>query len=187
MDATLSFFLLSALAAVAIYVGIRVYGGARIFAKFKGERLVTCPETKQPAAVEVNAGRAGLESLLGDGRLRLSECSRWPERHGCGQECLKQIESAPEDCLVRTIVSRWYAGKKCAYCGKPIGAIDWLGGQQAALLDPAEITIQWNQVPAERLPDVFAAYKPVCWDCHVVQTFRREHPGVGVERPWRWR
>jgi hypothetical protein len=29
---------------------------------------------------------------LSQPHLRLSECSRWPERQGCGQECLSQIE-----------------------------------------------------------------------------------------------
>ncbi len=187
MTTTLMFYVFAVLAAVGTYLLVRVYVGARLYAKFRGKRLVSCPETKQPAAVEVNAPRAAMEAVVGEPRLRLNECTRWPERQDCGQHCLREIESAPEDCLVRTIVTRWYRGKKCVYCGKPVGAIDWMGGQRAALRDAAQITIQWDQIPAEKLPEVFSTYSPVCWDCHIAQTFRREHPGVAVERPWRWR
>jgi hypothetical protein len=147
--------------------------------------LVTCPETKCPAAVNVDTTLAAKQSLLGEPHLRLSECSRWPEREGCGQECLSQIEAAPEDCMVRTTVAKWYAGKTCAYCGKPIESVDWLGGQRPALLDPDHKTVQWDRIRPQRLPEVLAKYSPVCWSCHITETFRNEHPELVVERPWR--
>ena len=62
--------------------------------------LITCPETGKPAAVKVDAGQAVRESVLGHPKIRLEECSRWPERQNCGQECLSQIEADPENCLV---------------------------------------------------------------------------------------
>lgn len=164
---------------------LRVGVAVRAYFKLKGKMLVTCPETKEPAAVNVDATRAAEQSFLGEPHLRLSECSRWPERQGCGQECLSQIEAAPEDCLVRTTIARWYAGKACAYCGKPIESVDWLGGQRPALLDPDRKTVQWDQVRPEKLPVVLAKYAPVCWNCHITETFRREHPELVVERPWR--
>jgi len=162
----------------------RVGVAARAYFRLKDKMLITCPETKEPAAVNVDATRAAEQSILGEPHLRLSECSRWPERQGCGQECLSQIEAAPEDCLVRTVVARWYAGKACAYCGKPIEGIDWLGGQRPALLDPERKTVQWDQIRPEKLPEVFSKYTPVCWNCHITETFRREHPELVVERPW---
>src|SRR5262245_21049577 len=74
----------------------------RAYFRFKGKMLVTCPETKKPAGVSVDAADAAEQSLVGEPHLRLRECSRWPERQGCGQHCLSQVEAAPEDCLVRT-------------------------------------------------------------------------------------
>jgi hypothetical protein len=158
---------------------------ARAYLRLKDKMLVKCPETKEPAAVSVDARRAAEQSILGEPQLRLSECSRWPERQGCGQECLSQIEAAPEDRLVRTVVARWYAGKACAYCGKMIEGIDWLGGQRPALLDQDRKTVQWDQIRPEKLPEIFSKYAPVCWSCHITETFRREHPELVVERPWR--
>src|SRR6516225_10640154 len=103
----------------------RIGVAVRTYFRVKGQMLVACPENKKPAAVSVNAAAAAEQSLVREPHLRLSECSRWPEKQGCGQECLSQIEAAPEECLVRTFVARWYAGKACAYCGKPIEGIDW--------------------------------------------------------------
>ena len=62
----------------------------------RGERVVTCPDNQKHAGVQVVVRRAGAQ-------LCLRSCSRWPEKAGCGQECLRQIEAAPADCLVRTI------------------------------------------------------------------------------------
>ncbi len=179
----LAYLVLTLLAAASMYLLVR---GGRIYFKLRGKRLVTCPENNQPAAVEVDAKRAFAESVAGVPHLRLAECSRWPERQGCGQQCLKQIESAPADCLVRNIVAKWYAKKTCVYCGKRIQESDWLD-QVPALLGPDRKTVEWKQVSAEKLPEVLSRYLPVCWDCHIAETFRREHPDLVVERPWRWR
>jgi hypothetical protein len=164
---------------------LRISGAARTYFKLKGKMLITCPETEMPAAVDVDAKDAAEHSILTQPHLRLSDCSRWPERRGCGQECLSQIEAAPEECLVRTFVAKWYAGKACVYCGKPIEGVEWLGGQRPALLDPNHQTVQWDQICPENLPEVLAKYAPVCWNCHITETFRRDHPELVVERPWR--
>lgn len=169
---------------VAVLV-LRTVKAAQTYFKMRGKRLVTCPETKAPAAVDLDAARAAGQSVWGGPHLRLSECSRWPERQGCGQECLSQIEAAPEDCLVRNIVSKWYAGKVCAYCGKPIEAIDWLGGQRPGLLDADRKSVQWDQIRPEQLPEFLGKCAPVCWNCYITEAFRREHPELVVERPWR--
>jgi hypothetical protein len=68
----------------------------------------------------------------------------------CGQGCLSQIEAAPEDSLVRTVVAEWYRGKARVYCGERIAGIDWLGGQRPALLGPDRKAVPW--VRPEKLP-----------------------------------
>src|SRR5215831_4360910 len=92
--------------------------------KFRGDRIVTCPENRRPAGVRLDAAHAALTGWPNPD-LRLATCSRWPERAGCGQECLRQIEQAPADCLVRNIVAKWYEGKRCASCGEPFHEIRW--------------------------------------------------------------
>jgi hypothetical protein len=171
--AVLVLLLLGALVLIPI---IRVY---------RGTRLVACPETKRPAAVELDALRAAFP-LLGDelGRFRLSSCSRWPEKAGCGQECLSEVVRDPGACLVRTIVAGWYHGQSCVFCGKPIPEVTWTE-HRPALLAPDGVTVSWTDVKPETLPDLFSTHKPVCWDCHVVQSLIRERPESVTVRPKR--
>ena len=167
----------------AILLLVRGAVGLYSYFHFRGTRLVTCPETKRPAAVEVDAAHIGLTAALGmPARLRLEDCSRWQVRERCDEPCLSQLENAPEACLVRRIVTLWYEGKYCAFCHKAIAPLDW-PGHQPALMDPNGRTVQWQEVPPEQLPEVLASFRPVCWNCHVTETFRREHPEMVVERP----
>src|SRR6266571_4953162 len=104
----MKYILITLLIATAVFVIVGLSRALRTYLKFRGKRLVSCPETHKPAAVRVAAGKAALEVTVGNHQLRLSECSRWPEREVCGQECLAQIQEAPKACLVWTIISRHY-------------------------------------------------------------------------------
>lgn len=171
---------------IAILAAYLIFRFARSYFRFRGQRLITCPETHQPAAVALDSGHLAREAVFGQPHLRLSECSRWPERQGCGQECLKQIEFSPEDCLVRTIVTKWYANRRCAACGRPIAEIEWLG-HKPALSGPEGEIVQWGDVRPEELPQVLATHRPVCWDCAIAGSLRDEHPELVTVRPWRWK
>jgi hypothetical protein len=151
------------------------------FLRYRGQRLITCPETRQPAAIKVDAAHAALTAAAKLPELRLKSCSRWPEREDCGQECLLQVELSPEDCLVRNILANWYDGKYCVSCGKKIGEIHWLECKPA-LLSPEGKTIDWEQLPAEQLPGVLSTHFPVCGACHITETFCREYPELIVDR-----
>jgi hypothetical protein len=85
------------LAMMATYFGYRVIHGIGVYFRFRGTRLVTCPETRKAAVVEVAARSMGMQAILNEPCLRLSECSRWPMRGGCGQDCLRQIEAHPSE------------------------------------------------------------------------------------------
>jgi hypothetical protein len=166
--------------AVGLFL-FRATPGVLAYFRFRGPRLVTCPETKKPAAVEVAAAEAGAGAFLSEPTLRLKECSRWPERAGCGQDCLQQIEADPEKCLVWKIVADWYAGKKCVFCHKEIEPVRHLD-HAPALLGPDFQTLEWKDMRPEELPSAFTTYQPVCWNCHVAETFRRLHPELVVNR-----
>jgi hypothetical protein len=155
----------------------------RAYVKYRGKRLVGCPETSQPAAVDVDAWHAALTGVVGKPTLRLASCSRWPARHDCGQQCLRQIEQSPEGCLVRTLLTEWYAGKQCVLCGRDLGHIDWIE-HKPALMTPGNITVQWDGIDVVKLDEVLVSHKPVCWNCHVAETFRRERPDLVIDNPW---
>ena len=165
------------LAVVAAIAAAAWFG--RRYVALRGTRLVECPETKASAAVDIQAGRAALGQ-----RFELSGCSRWPERQSCGRECLAQIERAPADCLVRTVVTKWYEGKTCSVCQKPLGEIDWIE-RKPGLVDSGGNARPWQDVPAEQLPQAMETDQPICFDCYVAATFRREHPELVLDNPWR--
>jgi hypothetical protein len=47
-----------------------------------------CPETGETAKVQIDAPRAAASAIPGRPELHIAECSRWPERRGCAQDCL---------------------------------------------------------------------------------------------------
>ena len=65
------------------------------FFRFRGWHKLLCPETGDFARVRIGAVHAAISSLLDDPDLRVRNCSRWPERQGCGQECLRRVRYEP--------------------------------------------------------------------------------------------
>lgn len=153
-----------------------------VYRRFRGTRLITCPETRAPAAVALDARRAALGAARGRTELRVARCSRWPERRACDQACVPEIERSPEACRVQTIVTRWYDGRRCVFCGGRIAG-GRAHGHESALLATDGRTREWSAVAPESLPDVFTTDRPVCWNCHVAESFRREYPALVCDRP----
>ena len=162
------------LAAIAIYVFFGEF--LRNWFRFRGVRLIVCPENYQPAAVKVDAKRAARwAALSGEPDLRLNVCSRWPEKEGCDQACLSQIEESPERSALDNIVNRWFTGKRCYFCRHIID-------EAAAIVTPNGGVMEWTSIVPEQIPNVFAVSDPVCGRCLAVESFRREHPEWVIER-----
>jgi len=85
---------------------------------------------------------------------------------------------------VHNILTSWYEDKACVFCGKPFSDIH-LYDHKPALLSPNGRIIEWRELRAENIPAALETAKPVCWDCHMSQTFMREHPNIVIERPAR--
>ncbi len=147
------------------------------FRRYRGRRIVTCPETQEDAAVRADALHAATS-----GELRLSECSRWPGRAGCAQECLSQIAESPEDCLVRSIVADWYLGKSCVLCHRSFGPIVWHEAPPA-LRRADGTTAEWRDIPLDLLRSAFETSQPLCWYCNNVAELERMKPGWVTRRP----
>ena len=74
--------------------------GEQIFHAYREGRTVNCPETNAPVSVRFNALRAAWTGLAGPPKLRLADCTRWPERADCGQECSPDaVEAKPAPSL----------------------------------------------------------------------------------------
>jgi hypothetical protein len=103
MNVLLLLLVTSAAAAMAGYV---LFSAALRWARFRGTRVVSCPETGKPAAVALASLSGALAAPFGATVPSLRACSRWPERAGCGQECLGEIEESPDGCLLRSLAER---------------------------------------------------------------------------------
>lgn len=154
----------------------------RTWLRMRGTRVVTCPETHAPAAVEVDIRHLAATTAAGLRELRLRDCSRWPEKKSCGQMCLAEIEEAPHDCLVREMLRRWFEGKSCVLCGRHIAPVHWHDHKPAFKAADDRIW-EWHEIPAEHLPAFLDEARAVCWSCMVAEGFRHDHPDLVVERP----
>ena len=182
MDTAVGSLIAIMLLAAALCFGIRWL--VRSSSRYRGPRIVTCPETKRPTIVEVDSLHASLTSTVGLPDIRLKDCSRWPIKKDCGQECLMDLDVAPENCLVSGVLMRWYRDKKCVYCEKAFPELHWVD-HRPALLNTDGKLVRWDEVNLNQMPEVLETHSPVCWDCYIAQSFRLDHPDLVVYRPWR--
>jgi hypothetical protein len=151
--------------------------------RYRGVRVITCPDNREAAAVRIDALRAATSTaLLADVSVRLRTCSRWPEMADCGQECLRQIVDSPTGCRLQEMVADWYDGKRCTWCGKMIEPVVW-HERPPALRSPEGTTVEWKDFAPEQLPSIFDTHAPVCWPCHNAASFRRQFPELVIDRP----
>ena len=76
--------------------------------------------------------------------------------------------------------------------GKRTFAVFTLKGDDAARIAATDelekqlradgVTTEWTAMDPAALPDAMRARHPVCWNCHVAETFRRTHPELVTDR-----
>lgn len=176
------YVVVAALVTTGLFLGIRYF--VRAYLRYRDSRIIICPGNGEAAIVEVDAVHATLTSVLGQPDVRLQNCARWPLHQNCGQECMVQLDVAPEECLVRGVMMRWYQSKSCVYCGKPFEQIELLD-HKPALKSPEGQLVTWRELVGEDLLTSLANLEPVCWDCYIAHSFVQEHPEMVTYRPWR--
>lgn len=165
---------------VALLAGIGLRRMIAAWLVYRGHRLVNCPENQKPAGVVVDAWHAAATAMGGNPKLRLSGCSRWPK--DCGQECLAQVESAPEDCRLEKVLRHWYEGKYCAWCGEPVAEAYWTACRPAVLSSDGAL-LQWGEIPTAQIPEVLSAAAPICFHCYARAQSEGTRPGVRASHP----
>jgi hypothetical protein len=173
------FIVLLILSVLAVYLIIAI----RTWARVHGTRVVVCPETQRTAAVAVDVGHAMATAVWEQPDLRLTSCSRWPEREGCEQPCVRQIETAPSETKPRTIAVHFFGGERCAICRRPIDPPSAIT-LQPGFMDPATHKVQrWNEIPPQDLADAVATKHPLCANCTLAESFRQRFPDKVTDRP----
>src|SRR5215472_11682838 len=87
---------------LAVYVAIAIRTSMRL----RGNRVVTCPETGKPVTVSVDVPHAVASAVWEKADIRLSSCTRWPERQDCDQPCVCQIDAHPAETEPKTLAGR---------------------------------------------------------------------------------
>lgn len=178
----LTFALLVLAFAAAAWIAWGLVSAVRAETRLAGVRLVTCPETGERAAVVFDRLHGALTAFVhGEPEAQLADCSRWAVHGGCEQPCVP--EALSPDRSTSHIVARWAAGKRCVYCRKTLDDVEApIVGHHVALLGSDRVTTEWPDVPPTDLVDALESRAPVCWNCHVVETFRRVHPELVTDR-----
>jgi hypothetical protein len=158
-------------------------GAFRAWRSYRGVHVIQCPETRKPAAVRVDTGHFALSSVMNDPPdVQLASCSRWPERAGCDEACVPQIEHDPIETRIDTILRDVFANHSCALCGRRINGVPTVG-HKPAFLGPDGRTTPCTTIAPEHVYDLVKTHRLICWDCEVAETFRREHPELVIDAP----
>jgi hypothetical protein len=79
-------------------------------------------------------------------------------------------------------LKRFFDGKACAICTRPIPPVQRTG-PKPGLLDPAtHETRSWDEIPDGNTSAVLETNLPICASCQVAESFRQRFPAHVVER-----
>jgi len=156
-----------------ILIGLPVAFSLQAYYKNRGRRAIICPENHQPADVEVDRKFSFRTALRGREHTRLKSCSRWPEMHECGQECLAQIDPTPEN--IERLLKKSYEGKVCGMCGRFLNPSDWQRGR-LAFFDENFKLVEMRNIELDQLQSAVDSMRPLCWTCHQEEKQRQAQP-----------
>ncbi len=156
-----------------LVTGLPVALSLQNYYRNRGRQSVSCPDSGQPANVEVDRKFAFLTAWRGQEHWRLESCSRWPEKGDCGQECLAELEPSPEN--VDRLLTKWYQGKSCAICARALTPGDWRRSRLAVLNDQQKL-FELRDMYLEELQDKLQNMRPLCWNCHQEERARQAVP-----------
>jgi hypothetical protein len=102
------------LVGAALLLALPLLASADAYFRNRGRHSVVCPENHQSVDVELDNRFAFFTAWRGQEHERLKACSRWPDKSGCDQDCLVQLNPSPEN--IDRLLRKWYEGKHCTRC-----------------------------------------------------------------------
>jgi len=86
------------------------------------------------------------------------------------------------DAATTAQLKHFFEGKVCASCNRPIPPVH-AGQLHPGLLNTrTNEAIAWNDIPTSNLSGTLASHESICSNCLTIETFRREHPELVVDR-----
>jgi hypothetical protein len=92
------------------------------------------------------------------------------------------VRGSHHDAATTAQLRHFFEGKACAACGRSIQPMH-AGDLRPGLLNPAtHEAMAWNDIPPANLSTTLASHAPICSNCLLLETFRRQHPELIVDR-----
>ncbi|PYR92426.1 MAG: hypothetical protein DMF84_13020 [Acidobacteria bacterium] len=90
--------------------------------------------------------------------------------------------SNPHDAATTAALKHYFEGKQCASCGRTIPPVH-AGELRPGLLNTnTHEAMTWDAIPAANLSATLASHVPICSNCLTIETLRRQHPELVVDR-----
>ena len=94
----------------------------------------------------------------------------------------RQVRGNPHDPATTAELKHFFEGKSCGSCNRAIPPVH-AGEIRPGLFDPnTHKTMAWNEIPAANLASTLRSHQPICSNCLTLETFRRQHPELVVDR-----
>jgi hypothetical protein len=94
----------------------------------------------------------------------------------------RPAKSNPHDAATTAQLKHFFEGKLCAACSRPVQPVH-LGDRRPGLLNTTtNEEIAWDDIPPAHLSTMLESHAPICSHCLIVETFRRQHPELVVDR-----
>jgi len=89
---------------------------------------------------------------------------------------------AGHDHATTELLKRFFDGKECAICKRPIPPVHRMG-LKPGLLNPATHEAHsWDEIPNVNLSTALETHLPVCSACGVAESFRQRFPDLVVDQ-----
>lgn len=80
------------------------------------------------------------------------------------------------------LLKRFFDGKNCAICKRPIPPVHRTGLKPGLLNPSTHETYSWNEIPTVNLSTALENHLPLCSACQVAESFRHRFPDRVVDR-----
>jgi hypothetical protein len=80
------------------------------------------------------------------------------------------------------LLKRFFDGKTCAVCKRPIPPVQRTGMKPGLLNPTTHETHSWDQIPNVNVAALLETQLPICSSCQVAESFRQQFPDRVVDR-----
>jgi hypothetical protein len=88
----------------------------------------------------------------------------------------------PLDAATTAELRRFFEGKTCAACGRPIPPVHAFELRPGLRNSETCQAMAWEDIPSANLSATLQSHEPICPHCVIAESFRRDHPELVVDR-----